>query len=188
MPLVTTVFAFAMGMVVIAATGHNPFSAFRGIFNGTGLNWFFHVGSHSIGVPFSDARVWFPWNTGSLAAINLEQTLIIVTPLADNLNLDESELQDFCQFRVAEVGPITSTGKALAEGFRQASAPIVAYAEEHSYPEPGWAEALIRAHLDGSWTEDAAGAAEPLNEAAEDDGRGWDRTSDPSRVKRVLSR
>ena len=72
--------------------------------------------------------------------------LIIVTPLADNLNLDESELQDFCQFRVAEVGPITSTGKALAEGFRQASAPIVAYAEEHSYPEPGWAEALIRAH------------------------------------------
>ena len=76
--------------------------------------------------------------------------LIIVTPLSGNLNLDESELQDFCQFRVAEVGPITSTGKALAEGFRQASAPIVAYAEEHSYPEPGWAEALIRAH-DQPW-------------------------------------
>jgi hypothetical protein len=32
--------------------------------------------------------------------------LIIVAPLSDNLNLDEAELQDFCQFRVAEVGPI----------------------------------------------------------------------------------
>jgi hypothetical protein len=76
--------------------------------------------------------------------------LIIVAPVADNLNLNESELQDFCQFHVAEVGSITSTGKPLAEGFRQASAPIVAYVEEHSYPEPGWAEALIRAHS-GPW-------------------------------------
>ena len=41
MPLVTTLFAFAMAMIVVAATGHNPFKAFRGIFNGTGLNWFF---------------------------------------------------------------------------------------------------------------------------------------------------
>jgi integrase len=49
-------------------------------------------------------------------------------------------------------------------------------------------EAMIRASLDGSWTGEAAEADSPLNEAAEDDGRGWDRTSDPSRVKRVLSR
>lgn len=49
-------------------------------------------------------------------------------------------------------------------------------------------EAFIRASLDGSWTEEAAGAEIPLNQAEEDDGRGWDRTSDPSRVKRVLSR
>ena len=49
-------------------------------------------------------------------------------------------------------------------------------------------EALVRASLDESWTEDAAEADSPLNEAAEADGRGWDRTSDPSRVKRVLSR
>jgi integrase len=49
-------------------------------------------------------------------------------------------------------------------------------------------EAFIRASLDGSWTDDAAGAEFPLNQAEEEDGRGWDRTSDPSRVKRVLSR
>ncbi len=49
-------------------------------------------------------------------------------------------------------------------------------------------EALIRASLDSSWTEDAAGEEILRNEAGDADGRGWDRTSDPSRVKRVLSR
>ena len=41
MPLVTTLFAFAVAMIVIAVTGHNPFKAFKGIFDGTGLNWLF---------------------------------------------------------------------------------------------------------------------------------------------------
>jgi ABC-type uncharacterized transport system permease subunit len=66
MPLVTTIFAFGMGMIVIAATGHNPFRAFKGIFNGTGLNWF------------------FPWVLGQQrtdAAFNLQQTLILTTAL-----------------------------------------------------------------------------------------------------------
>jgi ABC-type uncharacterized transport system permease subunit len=65
-PLVTTVFAFAMGMIVVAATGHNPFTTFRGIFNGTGLNWF------------------FPWVLGQEradASFNLQQTLILTTTL-----------------------------------------------------------------------------------------------------------
>jgi general nucleoside transport system permease protein len=66
MPLVTTVFAFGMGMIVIAATGHNPLKAFRGIFNGTGLNWF------------------FPWVLGQQrtdAAFDLQQTLITTSAL-----------------------------------------------------------------------------------------------------------
>jgi integrase len=46
-------------------------------------------------------------------------------------------------------------------------------------------EAFIRASLDGSWTEDPAEAENPLNQAEDADGRGWDRTSDPSRVKRA---
>jgi general nucleoside transport system permease protein len=66
MPVVTTLFAFAMAMIVIAATGHDPFKAFRGIFNGTGLNWF------------------FPWVMGDArteAAFNLQQTLLVTTAL-----------------------------------------------------------------------------------------------------------
>jgi general nucleoside transport system permease protein len=66
MPVVTTLFAFAMAMIVIAVTGHNPFKALRGIFNGTGLNWF------------------FPWVIGNdrvEAAFNLQQTLLLTTGL-----------------------------------------------------------------------------------------------------------
>jgi hypothetical protein len=58
-------------------------------------------------------------------------------------------MQDFLQFRVIEVGPINSTAKARAIGVRHASAPVVALSEDHAYPAPGWAEAIINAHKDG---------------------------------------
>jgi general nucleoside transport system permease protein len=83
-PILTAVLAFFVGGIVVAATGHNPWTTYKEIFNGTGLNWFFQVGSYDIGVPFSDARVWFPWNVndaGSEAAFNLQQTLLLAVPL-----------------------------------------------------------------------------------------------------------
>jgi len=39
-----------------------------------------------------------------------------------------------------------SWGQARALGTRAATAPIVAFLEDHCYPAPGWAEALIEAH------------------------------------------
>jgi simple sugar transport system permease protein len=81
-PLMTALIAFIIGgLVILATTGKNPLSTYRAIFDGTGLNWFFHVGSHRIDLPFSSTKVWFPWDTGSVAAINLEQTMLVVTPL-----------------------------------------------------------------------------------------------------------
>jgi simple sugar transport system permease protein len=62
----TALLAFAIGGLVVLATGHNPLQAYRQIFNGTGLNWF------------------FPWVQGTdrtFAAFNLQQTLILTTPL-----------------------------------------------------------------------------------------------------------
>jgi len=64
--LITALLAFAIGGLVVLATGHNPLDAYREIFNGTGLNWF------------------FPWVTGderTTAALNLQQTLIYWVPL-----------------------------------------------------------------------------------------------------------
>jgi len=66
-PLVTTVFAFFVGgLVVLLITHKNPLSTYRAIFDGTGLNWFFPWISHADRVN---------------AAYNLQSTLILTTPL-----------------------------------------------------------------------------------------------------------
>jgi general nucleoside transport system permease protein len=81
-PLLTALLAFFIGGLVVLVTTHkNPLNTYREIFDGTGLNWFFHVGSYDIGVPFTDSRVWFPWDTGSIPGQNLQQTLIYVVVL-----------------------------------------------------------------------------------------------------------
>jgi general nucleoside transport system permease protein len=80
-PLITVLIAFLMGGLVVALTGKNPFKVYNAVFNGTGLNWFFHVGNHSARIPFSTHKVWFPWDTASTAAQNLQQTLLTTTPI-----------------------------------------------------------------------------------------------------------
>jgi general nucleoside transport system permease protein len=84
-PMLTAVLAFLIGgVIIVVTTGKAPWSVYRAIFEGSGLNWFFEVGSHDIGLPFSDARIWFPWNVNdieSTAAVNLQQTLIAWTAL-----------------------------------------------------------------------------------------------------------
>jgi general nucleoside transport system permease protein len=65
-PLAAAALAFLIGGLVVAITGNNPFSAYKAIFDGTGLNWF------------------FPWVGGEAredAANDLQQTLIVTTPL-----------------------------------------------------------------------------------------------------------
>jgi len=80
-PVATTIIAFLVAGLVVLATRHNPLRVYQAIFNGTGLNWFFHFGSYSIRVPFGTSHVWFWWNTGSVAAQNLQQTLLLTTPI-----------------------------------------------------------------------------------------------------------
>ena len=72
--------------------------------------------------------------------------IVIVAPSVDSLDLNESELKEFLLFGVVEFGPIRSSAKARAAGIRRATAPVIALVEDHSYPVPGWAEALIKTH------------------------------------------
>ncbi|CAN5217649.1 ABC transporter permease [soil metagenome] len=65
-PVAATALAFAIGGLVVVITGGNPLTAYRAIFEGTGFNWF------------------FPWLTDgdrARAARNLQQTLVLATPL-----------------------------------------------------------------------------------------------------------
>ena len=65
-PLLTALIAFFIGGLVIALTGSSPFSTYKAIFEGSGLNWFFP---------------WISSEDRTLAALNLQQTLILMTPL-----------------------------------------------------------------------------------------------------------
>jgi ABC-type uncharacterized transport system permease subunit len=64
-PLLTAGLAFLLGGLVVFITGNDPIATYEAIFKGTGLQWL------------------FPWpiEDRELAAINLQQTLIITTPL-----------------------------------------------------------------------------------------------------------
>src|SRR5215831_3174664 len=72
--------------------------------------------------------------------------LVIVAPSAEQLAVSDSLVNDFFHVRVVAVGEVTSIARAHAAGIRQASAPVVVLAEDHSFPAAGWAEALIERH------------------------------------------
>ena len=65
-PLLTATAAFLIAGLVMLLTGNDPVATYEAIFEGTGLQWL------------------FPWVTGEdrqTAALNLQQTLILTTPL-----------------------------------------------------------------------------------------------------------
>jgi general nucleoside transport system permease protein len=65
-PMLTALLAFVIGGLVVLITGHDPIATYKAIFEGTGFQWL------------------FPWVTGAdreTAALNLQQTLILTTPL-----------------------------------------------------------------------------------------------------------
>jgi simple sugar transport system permease protein len=65
-PLITVLLAFIIGGFVVLLAGKDPLAVYEAIWRGTGLQWL------------------FPWTTGDdrvIAALNLQQTLIITTPL-----------------------------------------------------------------------------------------------------------
>lgn len=72
--------------------------------------------------------------------------VIIVAPAGASVSPDDPECSKLYDCRVVEVDAIRSLGSAKAAGIRRASSPVIALIEEHVYPDPDWAEALITAH------------------------------------------
>ncbi len=63
-PVLTALLAFLVGGLVVLVTGKDPLSTYRAFYDGTGLSWL------------------LPWSGGrETSAINLQQTLILTTPL-----------------------------------------------------------------------------------------------------------
>jgi hypothetical protein len=76
--------------------------------------------------------------------------LVLVGPTRDGFETIEAELAGFWGHQVVEAGDFRTTGLALTLGFQASTGPVIGYVEEHSFPQPGWAEALIEAHR-GPW-------------------------------------
>lgn len=72
--------------------------------------------------------------------------IVLVAPAAGRLKFDAAEMRHFLSHKIIEVGHMSSTARARAAGVRAASAAVVAFVEDHAYPAPGWAEALINRH------------------------------------------
>ena len=89
--------------------------------------------------------------------------VVLVTSLPEE-SIAVPALHGFLRVRCIRVAPDTTFAQAKAVGFQQAEAPVVAFTEDHSYPNPEWAEALLSAHQK-PWAAvgPAVGNANPVN-------------------------
>jgi hypothetical protein len=78
--------------------------------------------------------------------------LVIAGPRALEQSItedDRGDLATFTRWQHVVIPDGTPFDAARAAGVRAAGAPIVAFTEDHSFPQPGWAAALVAAFDDG---------------------------------------
>jgi simple sugar transport system permease protein len=80
-PFLTAVVAFIIGgLVILVTTGKDPVSTYQAIFKGSGLGWLSPIAIHWH-VFYPNGIEWTGWDPNGPLALNLQQTLILVTPL-----------------------------------------------------------------------------------------------------------
>ncbi|HZQ07569.1 MAG TPA: glycosyltransferase [Anaerolineae bacterium] len=72
--------------------------------------------------------------------------VVFVVPRDGSPNIETADLQPFHSWRVATIEKFGTLARAYAAGTRHASAPIVVWTEDHSFPQANWAETLITSH------------------------------------------
>ena len=78
--------------------------------------------------------------------------LVIAAPeaLRASITLEDSkDLAAFAAWKHVVIPDGTQFDVARAMAVRAASAPLIAFTEDHSFPQPGWAAALVSAFTDG---------------------------------------
>src|SRR5262249_47096325 len=69
--------------------------------------------------------------------------VVIVAPSKQALSPDLQQLSRFCCYQIVELEKFDSVGAAYAAGIVMARAEVIALGEDHSFPQPGWASALL---------------------------------------------
>jgi len=84
-------------------------------------------------------------------SVSRELEIVVVSPRKEAIRLEAPELQGFHSVEVVPYNRlVSSTSAARATAVAAAHAPLVAFVEDHSFPQPGWAEAFLTAHK-GLW-------------------------------------
>ncbi len=78
------------------------------------------------------------------------ELVIVAEASASDPILREDEAARFASHQVVRLAELSSKAVANAAGARSASAPVVAFAEDHCFADPGWADALLRRFEDAS--------------------------------------
>lgn len=76
--------------------------------------------------------------------------LLLLASRPDDLQIDSEAVRRLHSVRILPTSLERGSGAARATAVREAAAPIVAFAEDHCFPELGWARALLEAHR-GPW-------------------------------------
>lgn len=75
--------------------------------------------------------------------------IIIVAPSRKELGLVQGDVAGFHSYTIIESRDIRVLSAAKAAAIPHTHATIIAFAEDHCFPEPQWAAAIISAHADG---------------------------------------
>jgi hypothetical protein len=94
--------------------------------------------------------------------------LLIVAPDASRVDVSETLRAELHGVRIVEFRSLKSLAVAKAVAVSHATAPVIAFAEDHSFPEPGWGAALLEAHSLGY-----AGVAPLMKNANPASGLSW---------------
>jgi len=86
--------------------------------------------------------------------------VVVAAPELGMLGQEPAEPSVFGATRLVEFGRGGKIAAGYGAGIRFARAPLVALAEDHCFPDPGWAAALIEAHR-GPWAADSVRSAAP---------------------------
>lgn len=74
--------------------------------------------------------------------------IVFVTPDPESVGPSADEVAAFQGWKAVATETTTSTAHMRAVGTRAATAPVVAFCEDHCFPSPGWAKALISRHVE----------------------------------------
>ncbi len=82
--------------------------------------------------------------------IQSELELVIIADSLEKIVCPASKLHGFHSVQAAELSPLKSASDGHFFGALLARAPLVVFCEEHCFPDPGWAAALVQSH-EGPW-------------------------------------